>query len=152
MKTSKIKKRKSRWKVAVLVRCSIPKVSDDLVDLEMWAKDVNEGGMKLELNKGLAVSQMHKEGENTEGHRLRFDDISFKKGTKIKIQDLFYDDEGSPFIEGKVSWAKLVGGTWNLGVQFDDPKSQPKALLESFRDFLDVVKNPVEAIKKASRK
>ena len=119
----------------------------------MWAKDVNEKGMKLEWTQGLSVSQVHQDGRVTEAHTIRVGDIDFAKGDRVKIQDLFYDDEGSPFIEGRVSWVKKAGAdrSWSIGVQFDDPKRQPQAL-GAFKDFLSIVKNPTDAIAKASRK
>ena len=70
----------------------------------------------------------------------------------LQGQDLFYDDDGSPFIEGKLSWVRRNTDSWQLGVLFKDPKKQPKALLGAFKDFLGVVKNPADAMEKASRK
>ena len=153
MAASKERRRKKRWKVAVLVKCSIPKVSDELVELEMWAKDVNERGMQLELARGQHVKHVRRDGGAGE-KAVRFDDVSFEKGSKVKVQDLFYDDEGSPFIEGKISWARRAPstGSWSLGIEFDDAKKQPKALLGAFQDFLSIVKNPTAAIEKASRR
>ncbi|OVE76618.1 hypothetical protein BVX98_05455 [bacterium F11] len=153
MRSQKERRKKRRWQVAVLVRCSLPKFEHEVFELEMWAKDVNEKGMKLEWSRGLNVSQLHKEGPATEVHSIRFDDVSFVKGEYIKIQDLFYDDDGdSPFIEGKVLWARRGADSWFLGIQFDDPKKQPKALLGAFKDFLNVVKQPNDFLEKASRK
>lgn len=153
MKSAKERRRKKRWKVAVLVRCAIPKLSDDVYELEMWAKDVNEGGMQLELARGLNVKHLFKDGKG-EDKNVRFEDVAFEKGAIVKVQDLFYDDEGSPFIEGKISWARRdsESGNWVLGVRFEDAKKQPKALLGAFQDFLSIVKNPTAAIEKASRK
>jgi hypothetical protein len=152
MKT-KERRKKKRWKVAVLVRCSMPKFSDDVFEMEMWAKDVNEKGMQLEWTRGLNVAHLQPEGKDGM-HAIRFDDINFTRGTKIKVQDLFYDDDGSPFIEGKISWVRQssANGNWALGVEFTDAKKQPKALLGAFQDFLSIVKNPTAAIQKASRK
>lgn len=152
-KTGRERRQHKRWKVAVLVRCSLPKFSDDVFEMEMWAKDVNEKGMQLEWARGLNVNRVHKSGDEEESHTIRFEDIEFAKGTVIKVQDLFYDDDGSPFIEGKVSWARHASnGNWALGIQFEDAKKQPKALLGAFKDFLSIVKNPAVAIQKASRK
>ena len=152
MKSTKERRRKKRWKVAVLVRCALPKRSDEMVEMEMWAKDVNEGGMQLEWKQGLTVSRVPKDGEGY-AKPIRFDDIDFIKGAAVKVQDLFYDDDGSPFIEGKILWArKEASGSWALGVQFTDAKKQPKALLGAFQDFLSIVKNPTAAIAKATRK
>lgn len=147
------RRKKKRWQVAVLVRCTLPKYENEEFELEMWAKDVNDKGLKLEWSRGLSVSQLHKEGSVTSSHTIRFDDVEFTKGDPVKIQDLFYDDEGSPFIEGKVLWARKKPGadSWNLGIQFNDVKHQPKALMEAFNDFLGVVKNPL-VLDKATRK
>ncbi len=152
MKTVKDRRKKKRWKVAVLVRCSIPKFGDDLFEMEMWAKDVNESGMKLEWARGLNVSLVQKDGEAAHVKALRFEDVDFMKGAKVKVQDLFYDDDGSPFIEGRILWARRTpaSGSWTLGVQFEDAKKQPQALLGAFQDFLSIVKNPIAAIEKAS--
>lgn len=152
-KTGKERRTRKRWKVAVLVRCSIPKYSDEVFEMEMWAKDVSEKGMQLEWARGLNVTQVGKDG-NGKSPNIRFEDVDFSKGSKIKVQDLFYDDDGSPFIEGQVSWAKKStgNGNWALGIQFDDPKKQSKTMLGAFKDFLSIVKNPTMAIAKASRK
>lgn len=153
MKTAKERRKGKRWKVAVLVRCSLPKISEEAIEMEMWAKDVNEKGMQLELARGLNVA--HLDGkQKSANHPLRFDDIDFSKGSTVKVQDLFYDDDGSPFIEGKITWARrsAANGNWSLGVKFEDAKKQPKALLGAFKDFISIVKNPTVAIAKASRK
>ena len=154
MKSIKERRKKKRWKVTVLVRCSIPRFSDEMFEMEMWAKDVNEKGMQLEWAKGLNVSHIRKDGEASKTQSIRFDDVSFIKGAKVKVQDLFYDDNGSPFIEGKILWARRIplSGNWSLGVEFMDAKRQPQALLGAFQDFLSIVKNPVAAIEKASRR
>jgi len=150
----KDRRRKKRWQVAVLVRCSIPKFHSETFELEMWAKDVNDTGMKLEWSRGLAISQIQKsDGSNITSHPIRFDDIEFHKGAKVKVQDLFYDDEGSPFIEGIILWARRMAANdaWHLGIQFTDKKGQSKDNLGAFKDFLKVVKSPTSAIEKASR-
>ena len=154
MKSAKDRRKKKRWKVAVLVRCSLPKISDEMVEMEMWAKDVNEKGMQLEWSKGLNVSRFQKNNEKSSSQLVRFEDIDFSKGSMVKVQDLFYDDDGSPFIEGKISWVRQssASGNWALGVQFEDAKKQPKALLGAFKDFISIVKNPTVAIARASRK
>lgn len=152
MKKAKERRRENRWNVAVLVRCSIPKLGDAQIDLEMWARDVNQGGLKLELTKGLNIARVQ-ESRHEDDHPLRFEDIEFTKGLKLKIQDLFYDDEGSPFIEGEISWAKRTPtGSWEIGLEFADKKKQSKEFLSAFKDFLSIVKNPSIAIEKASRK
>ena len=154
MKTSKERRKRKRWKVAVLVRCAIPKFREEVFEIEMWAKDVNEKGMQLEWARGLTVSRLGKDGSSTDSHPLRFEDVDFVKGDTVKIQDLFYDDDGSPFIEGRITWARrnMDKGSWALGIEFADAKKQPKALLGAFQDFLSIVKNPTAAIEKASRK
>ena len=153
MKT-KERRKKKRWQVAVLVRCSLPKFKNQVFELEMWAKDVNEKGMKLEWTRGLVVSQLQKDGEATQIHSLRFEDVDFSKGESIKIQDLFYDDDGSPFLEGKVSWVRRsnANNSLNLGIKFNDTKKRPKELMGAFNDFLTIVKNPTGVMEKASRK
>ncbi len=154
MKTGKERRKGKRWKVAVLVRCSLPKISDEVVEMEMWAKDVNEKGMQLELSRGLNVAHLEHKQHKDADHAIRFDDIDFTKGSAVKVQDLFYDDDGSPFIEGKITWARrsAANGNWAIGVQFEDAKKQPKALLGAFKDFISIVKNPTVAIAKASRR
>ncbi|MCG3205009.1 MAG: hypothetical protein KCHDKBKB_01726 [Elusimicrobia bacterium] len=155
MKSGKERRKGKRWQVAVLVRCTLPKLSDELVEVEMWAKDVNEKGMQLELAPGLNVSHLAEKGESKESIKhVRFEDFNFSKGSPVKVQDLFYDDEGSPFIEGKITWVRKapVSGSWVLGVKFDDAKKQPKALLGAFKDFISIVKNPAVAIARASRR
>ena len=155
MKKIKERRRRSRWQVAVLVRCTIPKIGEDQVDLEMWARDVSETGLKLELTPGLNITRVHDDGDEDkkDTHAVRFDDIEFSKGLKVKLQDLFYDDEGSPYIEGEVSWAvqNPNKGSWLLGIELADKKKQSKAFLSAFKDFLKIVKNPAIAIEKASR-
>ena len=150
MKKTKERRRRKRWQVAVLVRCAIPKFGNEMYDLEMWARDVNEKGLKLEWTRGLSISQVSKERRPKV---IRFEDVQFAKGARIKVQDLFYDDEGSPFIEGRILWARRnpATATWSLGIGFDDSKRQPRELMEAFRDFLSIVKNPTDAIAKASR-
>jgi hypothetical protein len=151
-KTGKERRKMKRWKVAVLVRAAVPKFGEEIFDLEMWAKDVNEKGMQLEWSRGLNVSHVPQTGASRK-ERIRFDDVSFEPGSMLKVQDLFYDDDGSPFIEGKITWAKrLPNNNWSLGVQFTDAKQQPQALLGAFKDFLSIVKNPTAAIAKASRR
>src|ERR1700689_4673057 len=103
-KTTKNRRKNKRWQVAVLVRCSLPKAPHRLVEMEMWAKDVNERGMQLEWKRGLSISHVQQEGRSVNPKPVRFEDVDFTKGDKIKVQDLFYDDDGSPFIEGKISW------------------------------------------------
>ena len=154
MKSDKERRKKKRWGVALLVRCSIPKFNDDVYEMEMWAKDVNEKGLQLEWAHGLNATRIPKGGGESDGKTLRFEDIEFLKGAIIKVQDLFYDDDGSPFIEGRISWAKQssANGNWSLGIEFLDAKQQPKALMGAFQDFLSIVKNPTAAIEKASRK
>lgn len=153
MATGKNRRKKKRWQVAVLVRCSIPKFSKEIFEIEMWAKDVNENGMKLEWTRGLSVSHIKDSGE-TEPRAIRFEDVAFNKGAKILVQDLFYDDDGSPFIEGKILWTRKASteGSWALGIQFVNHKKQSKALLGAFKDFLSVIKSPNDVIAKASRK
>jgi hypothetical protein len=151
-KSGKDRRRMKRWKVAVLVRCAIPKYGEEVFDLEMWAKDVNEKGMQLEWSRGLNVSHVGRDGVGRK-ESIRFDDVNFEEGSILKVQDLFYDDDGSPFIEGRITWARQIpGGNWSLGVQFTDAKQQPQALLGAFKDFLSIVKNPTAAIAKASRR
>lgn len=153
MKKGKERRRRTRWQVAVLVRCSIPKFDDQLFEMEMWAKDVNEDGIKLEVTRGLNIQKVSmKEGDDHEGHALRFEDVDFKKGTKIKIQDLFYDDDGSPFMNAEVQWARKTATGWVLGVHLTDDNKKSKELAGAFKDFLSIVKNPMDAIKKASRR
>lgn len=149
----KERRRKKRWKVAVLVRCSLPKLSDDVFEMEMWAKDVNEKGMQLEWTRGLNASHLSK-GMANRPQSVRFEDLDFSKGDKVKVQDLFYDDEGSPFIEGKISWARKssANGNWALGVQFLEPQKQNREMAGAFKDFLSIVKNPTAAIEKASKR
>lgn len=121
--------------------------------MEMWAKDVNEKGMQLEWARGLNVSHVHTEGHDDEQKAVRFEDIEFTKGSKILVQDLFYDDEGSPFLEGKISWVRRsANGNWGIGIQFEKGENQSKELLSTFQDFLSIIKNPTAAIAKASRK
>lgn len=152
MKTGKERRKIKRWKVAVLVRCSIPKFSHEVFEMEMWAKDVNEKGMKLEWSRGLGIAHVQKEDEQPSAKAIRFEDIEFAKGAKILVQDLFYDDDGSPFMEGKILWArKSANGNWALGIQFAESNKQSKALLGAFKDFLSIVKNPTAAIRSASR-
>lgn len=154
MKNSKERRKGKRWKVAVLVRCSLPKHSDEVIEMEMWAKDVNEKGMQLEWARGLNVTHLQKNDTKNAPQPIRFEDIDFAKGAPVKVQDLFYDDDGSPFIEGKITWARKASGegNWALGVEFEDAKKQPKALLGAFKDFISIVKNPTVAIAKASRR
>jgi len=153
MKT-KERRRKKRWQVAVLVRCSLPKFKNALFEMEMWAKDVNEKGMKLEWSRGLNVAQLHKGGKSTDVQSLRFEDVAFEKGENIKIQDLFYDDDGSPFIEGKVSWVRRSNeaSVLNLGVVFNESRNKSKEMMGAFKDFLSIVKNPTGIMEKVSRK
>ena len=70
------------------------------------------------------------------------------------VQDLFYDDDGSPFMEGKVLWARQDGesGNWALGIQFAKHDKQTTDQLSAFKDFLDIVKNPTLAISKATKR
>ncbi len=151
-KSDKDRRRLKRWKVAVLVRAALPKHGEDVFDLEMWAKDVNEKGMQLEWTRGLNVSHVGRDGDGKK-EAIRFDDIAFERGTLVKVQDLFYDDDGSPFIEGRITWVKrLPNSNCSVGVQFTDAKKQPQALLGAFKDFLSIVKNPTAAIAKASRR
>lgn len=154
MKSAKERRRGKRWQVAVLVRCSLPKESDKMVEVEMWAKDVNEKGMQLEVARGLNLSPLEPGKAKDAAPHVRFEDFNFAKGSPVKVQDLFYDDDGSPFIEGKITWVRKVAsnGNWVLGVKFDDAKKQPKALLGAFKDFISIVKNPTVAIAKASRR
>jgi hypothetical protein len=150
-KSGKERRRIKRWQVAVLVRCEIPKFGNETFEMEMWAKDVNEKGMQLEWARGLNVNHLDNDGE--EPQSIRFEDVDFNIGTTLKVQDLFYDDDGSPFIEGKIAWVrKAPNGNWNIGVEFTDAKKQPDALLGAFKDFMAIVKNPMAAIAKASKK
>lgn len=153
MGSTKERRRKKRWKVAVLVRCSLPKLSDDVFEMEMWAKDVNEKGMQLEWSRGLNASHLNK-GASDRPQSVRFEDLDFSKGDKVKVQDLFYDDEGSPFIEGRITWARKASanGNWALGVKFLEPQKQSSEMAGAFKDFLSIVKNPVAAIEKASKR
>jgi len=154
-KSGKERRKNKRWKVAVLVRCAIPKYGEEQFDLEMWAKDVNEKGMQLEWSRGLNASHIGGHDGAAAGRKepIRFDDVNFEKDSMLKVQDLFYDDDGSPFIEGRITWVnRLPNGNWSLGVQFTDAKKQPQALLGAFKDFLSIVKNPTAAIAKATRR
>jgi len=154
MKSGKERRTLKRWKVAVLVRCSIPKVSKDTLEMEMWAKDVNAKGMKLEWTRGLGVSQIPVKGQVNHSHPIRFEDIKFSKGAKIMVQDLFYDDDGSPFMEGKILWARHSDSaeSWALGIEFVKGGGHSKELLGAFKDFLNIVKSPTAAMAKATRK
>lgn len=152
MKKTKERRKLNRWQVAVLVQLTIPKLGDEQIDLEMWARDVSEDGLKLELTPGLAISRFHENSEKTKSP-LRFEDIEFHKGLKVKLHDLFYDDEGSPFIEGEVSWVKKTPSrSWMIGLRFSDKKKQAEVFLGAFKDFLKIVKNPSMAIERASRR
>ena len=151
-KSDKDRRRLKRWKVAVLVRAALPKLGEEVFDLEMWAKDVNEKGMQLEWSRGLNVSHVGRDSDSRK-EPIRFDDVAFERGSLVKVQDLFYDDDGSPFIEGRITWVKrLPNSNCSVGVEFTDAKKQPQALLGAFKDFLSIVKNPTAAIAKASRR
>ena len=80
MKAVKERRKKKRWQVAVLVRCALPNHGDQTFEMEMWAKDVNDKGLKLEWTKGLMISQLHKDGKSSKAHNVRFEDVEFKKG------------------------------------------------------------------------
>jgi hypothetical protein len=151
-KSGKERRRMKRWKVAVLVRAAIPKLGSEVFDIEMWAKDVSEKGMQLEWSRGLNASHIGRDVESRK-EAIRFDDVNFEPGTLVKVQDLFYDDDGSPFIEGKITWIRrLPNENCSVGVEFTDAKKQPQALLGAFKDFLSIVKNPTAAIAKATRR
>lgn len=147
------RRRMKRWNVAVLVRCSLPHPPNERVDLEMWAKDVNSKGLKLEWAHGLNATKINSDGESDGPHAVRFEDINFKKGAKIMVQDLFYDDDGSPFMEGKISWARKysVSDNWGIGIQFIKNDQQTKDQLGAFKDFLSIIKNPGAAVARASK-
>lgn len=152
MKTKSERRKMKRWKVAVLVRCSIPKFANEVFELEMWAKDVNQNGLQLEWARGLGVSHVQKDGDSAATKSIRFEDVQFVKGSKILVQDLFYDDEGSPFLEGRISWVKRSGetGNWGLGIEFEKGEKHSQTLMGAFKDFLGIVKNPTAAIRGAS--
>jgi len=154
MKNNKERRKRKRWKVAVLVRCQLPQFSKDMLEMEMWAKDVNEKGLKLEWTRGLGVSRVPANGRGPSTHSIRFDDIKFNKGSKVMVQDLFYDDEGSPFLEGKILWARQTpsSGNWSLGIQLQKMPNPSKEHLGAFKDFIAIVKNPTAAISKASKR
>ena len=82
MKTAKERRRLRRWKVAVLVRCSLPQISKDVFEMEMWAKDVNAKGMKLEWARGLGAAKISAAKIPLDTQSIRFDDVRFKKGKK----------------------------------------------------------------------
>ncbi len=153
MKKTKERRKNKRWRVAVLVRCSLPQVSKDVLEMEMWARDVNEKGMKLEWTRGLGVNRLSAQDKDSK-EPLRYEDIKFAKGTNVLIQDLFYDDEGTPFMEGKIAWVKQsqTTGSWALGLEFVKGERHSKEAQGAFSDFLKVVKNPTFAIEKASKK
>ena len=152
MKKAKERRKLNRWQVAVLVQLTIPKFGDEQIDLEMWARDVNENGLKLELTPGLAISRFHESTDKAKSP-VRFEDIEFHKGLKVKLHDLFYDDDGSPFIDGEVSWVKKTPAkSWTVGIRFADKSKQSEAFLGAFKDFLKIVKNPSMAIERASRR
>ncbi|MCB4757285.1 MAG: PilZ domain-containing protein [Elusimicrobia bacterium] len=154
MKLARERRKMKRWKVAVLVRCTIPKFSSEIYELEMWAKDVHEKGMQLEWSRGLGVSHVQKEGGVSNAKSIRFEDVQFTKGAKILVQDLFYDDDGSPFMEGRILWARKSGGSgnWSVGIAFEKGDEKSRAMLGAFKDFLKIIRNPSLAIEKASRK
>jgi len=153
MKKIKDRRKNKRWKVAVLVRCSLPQVSKDILEMEMWARDVNEKGMKLEWTRGLGVSRLSGPEKVTK-EPLRYEDIKFLKGANVLVQDLFYDDDGTPFMEGKIIWARQssTSGHWALGLTFVKSEKHTKEVLGAFSDFLKIVKNPTFALEKASKK
>lgn len=122
--------------------------------MEMWAKDVNEKGMQLEWARGLGAAKLSAHKVPLDTQSIRFDDVKFEKGAKIMVQDLFYDDDGSPFMEGVVLWAKQVpaSGSWALGIKFVKNDKQTADQLGAFKDFLSIIRNPVAAISRASKK
>jgi hypothetical protein len=139
MKNPKDRRHASRWPVAVLVKCQMSAWKDDAFESEMWAKDVNQDGMKLEWARGL-VPAWASNGKSGAVSR-RYEDATFARGRKVTIQDLFYDDAGSPPVEGRICWARRAPSSdnWCLGIRFTGAGRRSKASSGAFQDFLTIV-------------
>ncbi|MGQ0644657.1 MAG: PilZ domain-containing protein [Elusimicrobiota bacterium] len=134
MKTSKERRREERWPVTLLVKCLVSN-KEDAFESEMWAKDVTEKGLKLEWKPGFnaAVSA----GARA---RIRTDDVHFEAGRPVTVRDLFYDDDGSPALRGKITWAKKEEEDgWSVGVKFTGA-GRSREIAETLHDFVGIVK------------
>jgi hypothetical protein len=89
----------------------------------MWVKDVNESGLRL---------------ESLEAPSGAGDAPEFRRGRKISVRHLFYDEKGAQGVAGTLRWAFQDPETerWRVGVRLTGGRSP-----SSFRDFLDVVKS-----------
>jgi hypothetical protein len=139
----------TRWPVTVLVKCMVSEKENTFLS-EMWAKDVNEKGMRLESVHGIGPKAYR--GEDQEELR-EGDELHFQPGTEIAVQDLFYDDEGTPMLKGKVSWAHQTPkkNAWALGVKFTSKDKHSREVIGTLQEFVDVVKSTKRKPPKAAR-
>lgn len=138
MKSAQERRTSTRWPVTVLVTCTVSE-KDKTYMAEMWARDVTEHGMRLQTVPGIKPIAMRK--PKSEKAR-RGDDLNFERGLKITVQDLFYGDEGSPMLKGKVSWVKKLGDKgWSVGVQFTDHSKRTREIIRTFQDFINIIRS-----------
>jgi len=145
MKNEKNRRRSDRWPLTVLVKCAISKDRNDVFESEMWAKDVSESGMKLEWTRDTGAPPSLERRKNPA--RRRFDDARFGKGSKVTVEELFYDDHGSPALQGKILWARQIPSSqnWCMGVKFVGPlEKKTRAFLKTFNDFINIVRTTPE--------
>lgn len=108
---------------------------------DMVARDVSATGMKLEWAPSLLMPP--KRSKKDPSRARRYEDTHFRKGRAVKVEELFYDDSGSPALQGKILWARQHVSTknWLLGVHFQNMNKKSRKLLRTFRDFLTVVQS-----------
>lgn len=141
MKILKERRSAVRWPLTVLVKCLVSD-REDGVESDMWAKDVSEKGMRLESTEGSGLPPVFKREFSS-----RADDLPFEKGRVITVQDLFYDDDGSHTMKGKILWVRHTASDdhWALGIRFTGITQRSKNLIHTFQDFLNVVKTSTRA-------
>ena len=122
MLLSRNRRRDRRWPVQVLARCTTLR-GGRRVESNMWVRDVNESGLRL---------------ESLDASSGGGDAAAFRRGRKISVRHLFYDEKGAREVAGTLRWAFQDPETerWRVGVRLAGGRSP-----SSFRDFLGVVKS-----------
>lgn len=135
MKTGRERRQDKRFPIRVLVNCLPPgtprsRNGHASQGWEMWARDLGDNGVRLEWSQAWATRDyaidLKAMDERPTPRKLsvQLPTAVLKKGSKILLDGLVYDDNGAKLLRGQVKWAKInkKGQTCEFGVLVTTPE------------------------------